>query len=247
VPDVVPEPEQPEPEQPEPGQLERSQPTSRAVTRDSLGVGLAVGTSGLTFGAAGVAAGLSVPQCCAMSLLMFTGASQFALVGVLGSGGSAAAGAVSAVALGIRNAFYGIRLASLLRLSGARRVVSAQVVTDESTAMATAQTGRAASRRAFFVTGATLYVTWNLATVIGAVSAGAVGDPDSFGIDAAVPAAFLALVAPRLRDRTAQRTALLAIVIGLVAVPLTPVGVPVLLAAIAVLPVLRRPTADGPT
>lgn len=237
MPDVVPEPE---PSQPDDSPAGR--PQRRAVTRDSLGVGLAVGASGLTFGAAGVAAGLSVAQCCAMSLLMFTGASQFALVGVLGSGGSAVAGAVSAVALGVRNAFYGIRLASLLRLGGARRIVSAQVVTDESTAMATAQPTRQASRRAFFVTGATLYLTWNLATLVGAVSAGAVGDPNRLGIDAAVPAAFLALVAPRLRDRTARRTAVIAIGIGLVAVPLTPVGVPVLLAALAVLPVLRRPT-----
>lgn len=217
----------------------------RVITRDALGVGLAVGTSGLTFGAAGAAAGLSVLQCCATSLLMFTGASQFALIGVLGSGGSAVAGAISAVALGTRNSFYGIRLASLLRLRGARRLVSAQIVIDETTAMATAQSGPESSRLAFFITGISLYVTWNLATLVGAVTAGAVGDPDSFGIDAAVPAAFLALVAPRLRGAQERRTALLAVLIGLAAVPVTPVGVPVLLSALAVAPVLFRRNGTG--
>lgn len=235
MPDVVPEPYSEEPDETGGASTAR-----RGIVRDSLGVGLAVGVSGVTFGAAGTAAGLSVLQCCAMSLLVFTGASQFALIGVLGSGGSAAAGAVSAIALGFRNTFYGIRLASLLRLRGGRRVASAQVVTDETTAMATAQTGQANSRLAFLVTGVTLYLTWNVATLVGAVAAGAVGDPNSFGIDAAVPAAFLALVAPRLTGRIERRTAALAVLIALVAVPLTPIGVPVLLAALAVLPLLRR-------
>jgi predicted branched-subunit amino acid permease len=203
---------------------------------------LAVGVSGVTFGAVGTSAGLSVLQCCLTSLLVFTGASQFALVGVLGSGGSALAGAATAVALGSRNSFYSLRLASLLRLRGLRRLVSAQVITDESTAMATAQPTREAGRLAFFVTGVTLYLTWNLATLVGAVGARTIGDPNELGIDAAVPAAFLALVAPRLRERRSQRTAAVAVVLALVAVPFVPVGVPVLIAAAAVLPELgRRP------
>jgi predicted branched-subunit amino acid permease len=175
-----------------------------------------------------------------MSLLVFTGASQFALIGVLGSGGSALAGAASAVALGVRNSFYGLRLAGLLRLRGPVRIAAAQVVTDESTAMATAHDDRTTARLAFGVTAVSLYLVWNLATLVGAIGAGAVGDPDAFGIDAAVPAAFLALVGPRLRGRTERRTAVLAVLIAVVAVPLTPVGVPVLLAALAVAPVLLR-------
>ncbi len=217
------------------------------MRRDALAVGLAVGTSGLTFGAAGVAAGLSVVQCAALSLLVFTGGSQFALVGVLGGGGSALAGALSAVALGIRNTFYGIRLADALQLRGVRRLASAQIVIDESAAMATVQPSRREARLAFFVTGVTLYVVWNLATVIGAVGAGQLGDPKSFGVDAAAPAAFLALIAPRLRGAVERRTGLLAVVIAVVAIPLTPVGVPVLLAALAVLPVaLTRRSASEP-
>ncbi len=213
------------------------------MVRDSLGVGVAVGVSGLTFGAAGSSAGLSVVQCCVMSLLVFTGATQFALVGVLGGGGAPLAGAASAIALGIRNSFYGIRLASLLRLRGLRRVVLAHLVIDESTAMATAQPTRASSRLAFLVTGVTLYLGWNLATLLGALGAEAVGDPNALGIDAAVPAAFLALVAPRLKAPEQRRTAVVAVVLGLAAVPLTPVGVPVLIAAAAVLPALLPPAA----
>jgi predicted branched-subunit amino acid permease len=209
----------------------------RKVRRDSVAVGVAVGTSGLTFGAAGVAAGLTVWQCAALSLLVFTGASQFALVGVLGGGGSALAGALSAVALGVRNTFYGIRLADALHLSGFRRLLSAQIVIDESAAMATTQPTRRESRVAFFATGLAVYVVWNLATVVGAIGAGQIGDPMTFGVDAAAPAAFLALIAPRLRGRVERRTGALAVAIALVAVPLTPVGVPVLLAALAVLPV----------
>jgi predicted branched-subunit amino acid permease len=140
----------------------------------------------------------------------------------------------------MRNSFYAIRLASLLRLRGLRRLGWAQVVTDESTAMATGQADRRHARLAFFVTGSTLFLVWNAATVIGALGAGAVGDPNAFGIDAAVPAAFLALVAPRLREHRSRRTAVIAVVIALVGVPFLPVGVPVLLAALAVLPELRR-------
>jgi 4-azaleucine resistance transporter AzlC len=229
VPDVVP-----------PGAAagDGDQARHRTIRRNAFGVGIAVGTSGLTFGAVATGAGLSVAQCCATSALVFTGASQFALVGVLGGGGAALAGVASAVALGARNTFYGIRLASLLRLSGVRRLLGAQAVIDETTAMATAQPGTAEARLAFAVTGVTLFVVWNLATLLGALGAGAVGNPNALGIDAAVPAAFLALVAPRLRGRTEQRTALFAVLLAVVTVPLAPVGVPVLVAAFAVVPVL---------
>jgi predicted branched-subunit amino acid permease len=226
-------------QEPEPTTDRLAGATRRGIIRDALGVGLAVGASGVTFGAAGTAAGLSVLQCCAMSALVFTGASQFALVGVLGGGGAALAGAVSALALGVRNAFYSIRLASLLRLRGSRRLIGAQVVTDETTAMATAQPDLGSARLAFVVTGVSLYAGWNLATLLGALVAGAIGNPNSFGIDAAVPAAFLALLAPRLRGFRERRTAVLAVLLGIVAVPFLPVGVPVLVAALAVVPVLR--------
>jgi predicted branched-subunit amino acid permease len=225
----------------------------RAVVRDSIAVGVATGTYGIAFGAAGVAAGLSVMQTCLTSLLIFTGASQFALVSVLGAAaGGAVTGAVvssavgSALLLGARNALYGVRLSGLLRWRGWRRAVVAQGVIDESSAMAFAQPTRATARLAFLATAASVFVLWNLATLAGAAGATALGDPAVFGLDAAVPAGFLALLAPRLREGPPERrVAAAGAVIALAATPWLPPGVPVLLAALGVLVALiaRRAAA----
>lgn len=198
---------------------------------------MAVGAYGLSFGAAAVTAGLSTLQACVLSLLLFTGASQFALVGVLGAGGSAVAAVASALLLGTRNTLYAVRLSSLVPQRGARRLVAAQLTIDESTGMATAAP-RELAPTAFWATGASVYVLWNLATLLGAVGAAQLGDPGVLGLDAAVPAAFLALLWPQLRDRGRAGVALAGALIALVAVPLAPAGVPVLLAGLAVVPLL---------
>lgn len=217
-----------------------------ALLRTSLSVGLATGAYGLSFGALATAAGLSVVQACAMSVLVFTGGSQFALVGVVGSGGSPLSGAASAVLLGTRNAFYGAGLSPLLRLRGLRRVLGAQLVLDESTAVAIAGQERSerAGRLGFWATGLAVFVLWNAATLVGALAGRAVGDPRALGLDAAVPAAFLALLAPRLRDRPTWLMALASAAVAVAAVPVVPAGVPVLVAALVpVVTVLagRRP------
>lgn len=212
------------------------------MRRDALGVGVAVGAYGLSFGAAAVTAGLSTAQACALSLLVFTGASQFALVGVLGAGGSVVAGVASALLLGSRNLLYAVRLSSLVPTRGVRRVAAAQLTIDESTAMATAAPA-GLSALGFWATGLAVYVLWNLATLLGAVGATRLGDPAALGLDAAVPAAFLALLAPQLRDRTTVRVAVAGAVLTACAVPFTPAGVPVLLAGLAVLPLLLRRVA----
>jgi len=200
------------------------------VVRDAAGIGLAVGAFGLSYGAIAVASGFTVLQTCALSALMFTGASQFALVGVIGGGGSLVAGALTALLLGGRNALYGLRLSSLLRVRGARRVVAAQFVIDESAAM-----GIARGRAGFWATGLAVFACWNAGTAAGALGGGALSDPSAFGLDAAAPAAFLALLAPRLTGRSAQTTALAAAAAALIAAPLTPAGVPVLVAALVAL------------
>lgn len=197
-----------------------------------MGVGLAVGTYGVSFGAVATTAGLSVVQACALSLLVFTGASQFALVGVIGAGGGALSAVAGAALLGTRNLLYAVRLADLLRLSGLRRLLAAQVTIDETTAMATGAP-RALAGTAFWATAAAVYGCWNTATLIGALGAGAV-DTHALGLDAAVGAAFLALLVPQLRAESAVRVALGGAALAAVAVPLTPAGVPVLLAALAV-------------
>jgi predicted branched-subunit amino acid permease len=208
--------------------------TRTQVLRTSLSVGVATGAYGVSFGALGVAGGLSVVQTCAMSVLMFTGGSQFALVGVLAGGGSAVSGTASAVLLGARNVVYGARLAGLLRLRGLRRLVGAQLVIDESTAVALGAepSGRQAARLGFWATGLAVFVLWNLATLVGAVAGSAIGDPRALGLDAAAPAAFLALLSPRLRGRATWLTALTAALVAVLVVPLVPAGVPVLVAAL---------------
>jgi predicted branched-subunit amino acid permease len=204
--------------------------------RDGLLLGLAVGVSGLAFGAAAVSAGLSTWQACALSLLAYTGASQFALASALATGGSLLAGTAGAVLLGSRNALYSLRLADLLRVRGLARLVSALGVTDESAAIALAQPDRATARTGFAATFASLYLTWNLATLAGALSAGTIGSPQSLGLDVIGPAAFTALIWPRLKaSQTARRVAALGAVIALVTTPLLPPGAPVILAAVAAL------------
>lgn len=206
----------------------------RAVVRDALGVGIAVGLSGFAFGVTAAGAGLSLPQACALSLLVFTGASQFALVGAIAAGGSPVTAAAGAFFLGVRNAFYGLRLSSLLRLPRAVRPFAAHWVIDETAVVALAQGGdRRASRIGFSVTGAALYVLWNLTTLLGVVGASALGDTDAWGLDAAGPAVFLALLAPMLRTAAERATAGLAVVLGLAYLPVLPAGVPVLVAALA--------------
>ncbi|MFD0904066.1 AzlC family ABC transporter permease [Actinomadura sediminis] len=212
-----------------------------AAVRDGLGVGVAVGISGLAFGAAAVTAGLTVAQACVLSLLAFTGASQFALAGVVGGGGGLVAGSLGAVLLGGRNALYGLRLARTLDVRGWRRPLAAHVVIDETTAVATAQPDRASARAGFYTTAITLYVAWNATTLLGAVGAGRIGDPDAVGLDVLGPAAFLALLWPRLTaGRAEARVALAAAAVALAATPLLPPGVPVMLAAVAALPALLR-------
>jgi 4-azaleucine resistance transporter AzlC len=194
-------------------------------------VGLATGAYGVSFGAVSVAAGLSVAQTCALSLLMFTGASQFALVGVLAAGGAPLSGALTALLLGTRNTLYGLRLAPLLQWSGWRRLLGAHLVIDESTAMSVTRSSRPAARLGFLTTGLSVFVLWNLATFAGAIAGTVLGDPRTFGLDAAVGAAFMALLWPRLRDRRNRLVAVAAAAVALCMVPIAPAGVPVLAAA----------------
>lgn len=200
------------------------------IVRDSLGVGIATGTYGVSFGAVSVGAGLDVAQTCVLSLLMFTGASQFALVGVVAGGGTPLSGAATALLLGTRNTLYGLRMAPLLAWRGWRRVGGAHLLIDESTAMGVTRGSTPAARVGFLTTGWTIFVLWNLMTLVGALAGEAIGDPRTYGLDAAVGAAFLALLWPRLDEPVHRLVAALAAAVALGVVPFTAAGVPVLVA-----------------
>jgi 4-azaleucine resistance transporter AzlC len=201
-----------------------------SIVRDSLAVGVATGAYGIGFGAVSVASGLSVLQTCALSLLMFTGASQFALAGVVAAGGAPMSGAATALLLGTRNTLYGLRMAPVLKWRGWRRVAAAHVLIDESTAMSVNRGTTEGARVGFLTTGISVFVLWNLATAVGAIAGEAAGDPRTYGLDAAVGAAFLALLWPRLKDRRNVVVGLLAAAVALSMVPITAPGVPVLAA-----------------
>lgn len=202
--------------------------TDRTVVADSLGVGLATGAYGISFGAIATASGLSVAQACALSLLVFTGASQFAFIGVLAAGGTPAAGVVTAVLLGTRNLFYGLAVAPLLGVRGLRRIAAAQVLIDESTAMALGRDSRRQARLAFYVTGTAVFCLWNLMTLIGALAGTAIGDPRTYGLDAAVGAAFLGLLWPRLDSTRMRVLAVTGTGAALFLVPFVPAGFPII-------------------
>jgi predicted branched-subunit amino acid permease len=223
-------------------------PALRAsVVRTAVAIGVTTGAYALSFGAIATATGLSVLQTCVLSLAMFTGASQYALVGVLGAGGSALTAAATSLLLGTRNVLYGLRLSSLLEARGLRRLVAAQLVIDESTAMSMGRGSARANRLGFWATGVSVYVLWNLGTLVGALGAQALPNPRAVGLDAAAPAAFLALLAPRVRTRSSVAVAIVAAAVALACVPLLPVGGPVLVAAlVAIVAGAVARTTPGP-
>lgn len=207
----------------------------REVVRQSWSVGIATGAYGISFGALAVAAGLTVWQAQALSALMFTGGSQFAFVGIVGSGGLAAAPAAIATAamLGVRNGLYALQTSRLLAVRGHRRVAAAHLTIDESTAVSVAQAEPTLGRVGFWHTGIAVFVLWNAATLAGALVGNALGDPRRYGFDAAASAAFCALLWPRLTTPQARLTAGIAIVIALGISPSVAAGIPVLAASLA--------------
>jgi predicted branched-subunit amino acid permease len=209
--------------------------TTRTIVRDGIAVGVATGAYGISFGAVSLANGLDVWQSCALSLLVFTGASQFALVGVIGAGGTPLLGALSGLLLGTRNTLYGLKVAPLLGWRGVRRWAAAYLLLDESSAMTLTRTNREHARAGFLSTGLSVFVLWNLATLLGALAGDSLGDPRSYGLDAAVGAAFLGLLWPRLDTGRNRVAALLGAGVALSLVPLTPAGVPVLAASVVAL------------
>mgnify|MGYP000433058519 FL=1 len=203
-------------------------PNRKQVDRTALSVAFTVGLYGAAFGAAGVTAGFSILQTCLLSILLFSGASQFAVVGIMGAGGSAVSAIATATLLGFRNALYGLQMAPILKVKGLKRILAAQITIDESTAVATLQENDADRRRGFYVTGIGVFVFWNLFTFLGALGASAIGDPAVWGLDAAVPAAFCGLIWPRLKNKTHFVVSAVAIAWALLLTPITAAGIPII-------------------
>jgi 4-azaleucine resistance transporter AzlC len=204
--------------------------------REGLVLSIAVGIVAMTFGVLADAAGLSLPQIMVMSAFLFTGASQFAAVSVIDGGGSSYAAVGSAMLLAARNALYGPVVSRFFRGSTLRRGLSAQFVIDETTAMASVQGDDETAADAFWWTALWLWSLWNLGSVGGALLGSVVGEPEAYGLDAAFPAAFIALLVPHLRARPGRVAAVGGGVLAIAAVPISPAGVPLLIAAFGVVP-----------
>lgn len=208
-------------------------PDVRRVVAASLTISGAVGVFALSFGVLSVSAGASVAQTCALSLLTFTGASQLSAMSVIGSGGTVGAALGGGLLLAARNGVYGLALAPHLKGSLGKRLLTAQFVIDETTAMHMAESDPRLRKIAFWTTAISLYALWNLGTLLGAL-AGSVLDPEQFGLDVAFTAAFVAMLAPHLSRRRARLAAALGGVICVATIPFLPIGLPVLLSGVAI-------------
>lgn len=201
------------------------------AVRVGLSISVATGLYGISFGALSVASGLGFWQTMALSLLLFSGGSQFAFIGVLSGGGTGLAAMSASALLGIRNGVYGMQINALVRPRGWRKAAAAHVTIDESTATATGQTDPAEQRRGFWTAGLGVLALWSLFTAVGAVVGDALGDPKQWGLDGAAVAAFLALLWPRLKSRDSAAIAVVCALATVLTVPLLPSGLPILVAA----------------
>ncbi len=231
---------------PDIGYLRQNRRVSKVASttlRDSFSVSLTVGAYGVAFGAAAVANGFSVLQSCLLSLLTFSGASQFAVVGVMGAGGNPISAIATASLLGVRNGLYGVIMAPRLKVRGIKRIITAQITIDESTGVALNQESRGedAMHHGFYLTGFGVFIFWNLFTLAGALGAQAMGDIRAWGLDAAVPAAFLGLVWPRLITKRDRIIAISAVALALALTPILPAGLPIIATAFIAIAVGLRP------
>lgn len=225
--------------------LDRSQvvPAVRrhSIIRSAIGIGLYGGALGVSYGAVAGGAGLSLWQTMFLSLVMFSGGSQFAFVGALASPWAAAS---VALLLAVRNSFYGVRLIDILSPLGWKRPLTAHLVLDESTAMTIAQKERAASRYAFYTTGITMFICWQAGSLVGAIIGRGI-DTHAFGLDVAAPAAFIALLWPGLTTPAARIVAVTSAVIAFLLIPVAPAGVPVLLSVLVAAAAGLRPRKEA--
>lgn len=212
-----------------------------AIVRQALSIGISLIPFGLAFGVSCTKAGLSWVQALGFSTLVFTGGSQFAAVGVLGDGGGAAAAIGAGLLLSIRSLVYGLVMAPTLKGTFAYRALASQLMIDESIAVSTAQKSLSAKRMGYFAGGMSVFFFWNVTTVLGAVALKSNGDlVNKFGLDATVPAAFAALLWPRLRDPENRKVALVGALIALVLIPIAPAGIPIVASGFAVLVIFAK-------
>jgi 4-azaleucine resistance transporter AzlC len=211
----------------------------RDGVRATLPLGVAVFGFGISFGVLARAAGMGSVAPVVMSATTFAGSAQFAATSVLNAGGSVATAVVAAVLLNARYAPIGVSVAPSLHGSWWSRFLRAQLVVDESWAIASEGDGRF-NPRVLVGAGLTIYVAWVSGTILGSLFGDVIGDPARLGLDAAFPALFLALLVPQLTSTRATEATVLGAAIALALTPFTPPGVPIIAASAACLIGWRR-------
>jgi len=202
--------------------------TVRGDVRDALALAVAISVVGVSFGALAAAAGVPMPLTIAMSLLVFAGGAQFLAVAIIAAGGSPVAAVAGGLLLNVRHLPFGLAIANVVGDRWPARVLGAHILIDESTAFARARGSGARARRAYWTSGILLFTFWNTGAVLGVLAGSTIPDPGVFGVDAAFPAALLALLLPALRRSDARRVGLAAAVIAVATTPFLAPGLPVL-------------------
>lgn len=214
----------------------------RALVRDIGAIAAAIGIIGASFGAISVAAGLPAWAVVAMSVVVFAGGSQFMAVGMLAAGSPVGA-VLGGLLLNARHLPLGFAVADAVGRGWPARLLGSHLLIDESVAFALAQSDPSRRRAAYWLAGGTLFVVWNVTSVLGMLLGRVAADPATIGLDAVFPTGLLALLMPNLRDATTRRVALAGAAVAVVTTPFLPAGAPVLLALLGLL--LARPSRDA--
>jgi len=202
------------------------------LARDIALVCVADAFVGASFGAIAVGLGLPLWLPMLMSVVVFAGAAQFIFIGIVGAGGNPVAAVVAGLLVNARHVPFGFTVGDVFGTGWLRRIVGSHLMVDETVAFTLAQDGPARRRMAYWACGAGLFVSWNVGVVAGAFGGRAIGNTDSFGLDAAFPAVLLALLLPSLDRPATRRAALAGVVIALATTPYLPAGLPVILALV---------------
>ena len=195
--------------------------TYREGARRIAPIGAAAGTFALSFAVLSRQAGFDGLSAIAMSATTFAGSAQFGAVSVLDTGGSVAAAVAAAILLNARYAPISMTVGDQFTGSAFRRLLEAQLIVDESWALSRQPDGRY-DRRLLLGGGLVLYCCWVGGTALGALIGDRFGDPERYGLDAAFPALFLALLVPQVRSRQALAAAVAGGAIALTLIPFTP-------------------------
>ncbi|MBA8823480.1 4-azaleucine resistance transporter AzlC [Saccharopolyspora lacisalsi] len=212
--------------------------------RDVLSVAVAMSLVGASLGAIAVSKGMSLWLVTAMSALVFAGGSEFMAVGLITGGAAPITAVLGGVMLNARHFPYGLAIGNSLATSRRARLFGSHVMVDEAVAFALAENDPAARRRAYWTVGLVLYGVWAPSVFLGGLLGRHVGDPATFGLDAALPAALLALIIPSLRERSTLRAVVVGAVLALATTPLLPEGMPVMVALVGVAAALPLPTGE---